>query len=271
MIIQSYFGIEKVPFLADSFTLLPHQQEVFDNLRVHSSQGGFCLVLGEPGTGKTIIRDSIRQTADKRTVVVSVGRTLHTYTNILKIICQASGVDFSGSHFRCEKRLIEEALSLFRGGKQIILFIDDAHLMDFSILRRLRLMFEEFPKNNNVILIGQPSFLNDLSLHVNSDINSRVTYSVILPKLNPDDMLKFILSQFDCVSLPHNVFHENALSLVVRSSDGYLRRAKNLCISCLLEAVRSQKKYIDLESVNRVLMQPHWRTESDIEQKLYIK
>ena len=38
--------------------------------------------------------------------------------------------------------------------------IDDAHLMEMDCLRKLRLLFEDFPKNHNLILIGQPPLLN---------------------------------------------------------------------------------------------------------------
>jgi type II secretory pathway predicted ATPase ExeA len=103
-----------------------------------------------------------------------------------------------------------------------------------------------------------------MALKVNEDIKSRVTYSVILRKLNPEQMVSFILAQLDQVGLPHSVFTENALSLIVRSSEGVLRRARNLALSCLLEAVRSHKKTIDIDNVNRVLIQPHWRIENDL-------
>ena len=137
--------------------------------------------------------------------------------------------------------------------------------MDGNTLRRLRLLFEDFPKNHNVILIGQPALLNNLSLKVNDDIKSRVTYSTIMKKLNPDQIQKFIFDQLDQVSLPHNVFTEDTISLIVRSSDGYLRKIRNLCLSSLLECVRRQKRVVDLENVNSVLIQPHWRNEYDLE------
>ena len=47
--------------------------------------------------------------------------------------------------------------------------------------------------------------------------------------------------------------------------DGILRKAKNLCLSCMVEAVRSRKKTIDIDNVNRVLIQPHWRIDKDPE------
>jgi hypothetical protein len=51
---------------------------------------------------------------------------------------------------------------------------------------------------------------------------------------------------------------------IVRSSEGGLRRAKNLCLGSLLEAVRDRSKTVDLKLINRVLLQPHWRSETDL-------
>lgn len=263
--IRSYFGIEDNPFSIENIFLMPHQQEIYDILKVHCQQGGLCLVLGSPGTGKTVIKESIKQNADKRILVVTVARTLHTYINTVKILCQAFNIDFEGSDFKCEKRLIEEAFSLNRQGKMLITIIDDAHLMEMNTLRKLRLLFEDFPKNHNIILIGQPSLLNNMTLAVNQDIKSRVTYSTIIRKINPDDMQSFILAQLDRVKLGHNTFTEEAMDLIIRSADGILRRARNLCLSCLLEAVRARTKIVDLDNVNRVLIQPHWRQDYDME------
>jgi MSHA biogenesis protein MshM len=263
--IRAFYGIDVNPFSMDRIELLPHQQEVFDILQVHSFQGGLCLLMGEPGTGKTMIKNVIGQQADKTTLVVNVARTLHTYVNTIKILCHAFNVEHDGTAFRCEKRLIEEACNLNSHGKNIILIIDDAHLMDMHTLRKLRLLVEDFPKNHNIILAGQTQLLHNMALTVNEDIKSRVTYSTILKKLNPDDMEGFITSQLDLAGLPHKTFTENALALIIRSSDGVLRKAKNLCLACMVEALRSRKKTIDIDNVNRVLIQPHWRIEKDME------
>lgn len=138
--------------------------------------------------------------------------------------------------------------------------------MEMETLRKLRLMFEDFPKNHNLILMGQTELIFKMSLKVNEDIKSRVTYSVNLLKLNPDDMEQFILAELDKAGLGHNIFSKDALALIIRSCDGILRRVRNLCLSCLLEGVRERKKNIDIGIVNRVLIQPHWRNEQDIKE-----
>ncbi|NLA75255.1 MAG: hypothetical protein GX846_07290 [Deltaproteobacteria bacterium] len=47
--------------------------------------------------------------------------------------------------------------------------------MDMNTLRKLRLLFEDFPKNYNIILSGQVSLIHNLALTVNEVIKSRVT------------------------------------------------------------------------------------------------
>jgi type II secretory pathway predicted ATPase ExeA len=264
--IRNYFGLEQDPFSLEDVQLLKHQQEIFDTLKVHSQQGGMCLILGEPGTGKSVIKETIQQQADKRQLVTTVGRTLHSHKNTLKILCEAFKVEFEGSDFKCEKRLIDEAINLNQQGKSLITIIDDAHLMEMKTVRKLRLLFAEFPKNHNLILIGQAELLHKMMLRVNDDIKSRVTFSVVIQSMGPDEVQAFIFGQLDRIGMGHNTYQEDALSLIIRSTDGVLRKTRNLCLSCLLEAVRARKKQVSLEMVNRVLLQPHWRVDYDLEQ-----
>ena len=131
-------------------------------------------------------------------------------------------------------------------------------------LRKLRLLLEDFPKNHNLILVGQVELLANLDLAINQDIKSRVTYSVITRRLNDEVMRGFIHRELDRIGLAHSTFTTGATELIIRSADGVLRRCRNLCISTMLEAVRASTRSIDIDVVNRVLMQPHWQTQVDL-------
>lgn len=262
--IKAYFGLTKNPFHSEKTDLLPHQQTIFDTIRVHCQQGGLCLVLGEPGTGKTVIKEALKYFDPQRLITPVVSRTLHTYYNTLRILCEAFKLDTDGTSFTCEKRLIEAAFKINQHGKMLSPIIDDAHLMEINCLRKLRLLFEDFPKNHNLILIGQPKLLSSIGLAANEDIKSRITYSGIVPKLVPEDIEAFILSEFDRAGLGHNVITQDALALIARSSEGIIRKARNITISSLIEAVRDQIKTVDIKQVNNVLLQPHWRNNQDI-------
>ena len=262
--IRAFFGLTHNPFDRREFELLPAQQEIVDTLKVHCQQGGLCLVLGLPGTGKSVIKQALQRLPESQHLVATVARTLHTYTNTVKILCDAFRIEFQHSAFACERKLIEQAFALNHAGKCLTTILDDAHLMDLANLRRLRLLFEDFPKNHNLILIGRTSLLADLDLGVNHDIKSRVTYSAIAKRLAADALRDFIRRELDHAGLGHSTFTQPAIDLVVRSADGVLRKARNLGVGCLIEAVRSANRTVDIDIVNRVLMQPHWQKDADL-------
>lgn len=257
--INSHFGLQRKPFDHEDLQLLAHQQEILDVLLVHSQQGGLCLVLGEPGSGKSAIKEALRRQDPKRMMTPVVNRTLHTYHNILRILCEAFSIDHLARDHQCERALVTEAHRLHRNHRTLVVIIDDAHLMPGECLRKLRLLCEDFPRSHNLVLIGQPPLLQSLQLAVNEEVRSRVTYSVTLARLSPEDIEAFLLGELDRCGLGHNTFTPEALALIVRSGEGLLRRTRNLTLGCLMEAVRAQVRTIDLPQVNRVLMQPHWR------------
>ncbi|MCH7229126.1 ExeA family protein [Haloferula sp. A504] len=258
--IRQHFGLTRDPFIIDhDAPLLAHQQRHFDILKVHSQQGGFCLILGEPGTGKTVLKHHIIHHDTKHWITPVINRSLHSWHNILRLLCQAFDLESDGSDHKCEARLIAEARALHIKGKHIIPIIDDAHLIPIEALRKLRLLLEDFPRSHNLILIGQPALNTTLQLRINHDLKTRVTYSAKLDALTANHLAEFIHSQLDRVGLPHATFTEEAVHLITRSAEGTLRAVKNLCIGSLIEAVRDRTKTVDLKQVNAVLLQPHWR------------
>lgn len=104
--IRAHFGLAKDPFSSENLTLLAHQREVLETLRVHCQQGGLCVIVGEPGTGKSVIKHALCHHDPKRIMTPVVNRTLHTYHSTLRILCEAFHIEADGADFRCEKRLI---------------------------------------------------------------------------------------------------------------------------------------------------------------------
>lgn len=261
--INEYFGIKRPPFDSTDITLLEQQQRAFDIILSHCRMHGLTLLIGQPGTGKSIVKEALRRHDVKRLAVPVVSRTLHTYHSILRILCEAFSIDFDGASHKCERKLIDEAFRLNRANKMIAPIIDDAHYMPIECLRKIRLLLEDFPKNHNLVLIAHPCLRDKLQLSVNADIHSRITWSGELKPLAPDDMHAFILGQLDRAGLSHATFSDAALNLIIQAAEGFLRLARNLCIASLIEAVRDQTRTVDLKQINAVLMQPHWRKQYD--------
>ena len=131
-------------------------------------------------------------------------------------------------------------------------------------LCKLRLLFERFPKNHNLVLLGQPELLHQLSLTAHHDIKSRITYSATLKPLNDEDMAAYIVKQLEAVSMGINTFDEAAMALIIRSAEGNLRLCRNLCLGSLIEAAKDTQKIVTLSHVNNVLVQPHWRSHEQL-------
>lgn len=256
--IQSHFGIARAPFALDEQPLLPAQKEILEHLRVHCHQRGLCVVAGPPGAGKTVLRKAFAQSGDRR-VCPHIARTMHTYSSTLRILCASLAIDYEGGDLKCEKQVIEQAQALHRQGKAIALTIDDAHLMPAHHLRKLRLLLEDTPGNYAIVLFAQTELLAALSLAVNDDLRSRVSYSALLRPLTPDDIEAFVLRELDRCGLAHSRVDPAALRLIAASCGGILRRAATLTTASLVQAVRAQASAVATAHVNAALMQPHWR------------
>src|SRR5947207_9853082 len=249
--IRSHFGWQRNAFDSESITLLAQQQEIFDILRVHAQQGGLCLVLGEPGTGKSVLKQALLNHDPKRMITPVVNRTLHTYHNTLRILCEAFQIEFEGRDHRCERLLVQEAFRVHRASKLLVPIIDDAHLMPSDCLRKLRLLCEDFPHSHNLVLIDQPPLLKSLALSINEEIRSRVTYSVSnhfhlvveTPKPNLVEGMKWFLGTYTSRfnrrhRLFGHLFSGRYKALVVDGSgSGYL---KSVCDYVHLNPVRAR-------------------------------
>ncbi|WP_444994430.1 hypothetical protein [Aliikangiella sp. IMCC44359] len=69
--IKALLGITQEPFSRQVSTLLPQQQSMMDMIKVHASQGGFSVIVGEPGVGKSVLREHIEKLNQEREFVVA--------------------------------------------------------------------------------------------------------------------------------------------------------------------------------------------------------
>lgn len=263
--IQSYFGLTKSPFDKKDLTLTEQQNHIFDTINAHSKLGGLCVIAGDPGTGKTTILTALQNLSKNKNIEVpTMSRTMHSYSNIIKLLLEAFKLDDKHSVKACESDILQEAFKIHSQNKSLITIIDDAHLLEMDVLRKLRLLFDAFPRSHCLVLIGQMELLHRLALSANADIKSRITYSIRLLKINPVQMEKMILNEMDKCGLAHSTFEEGALELILRSSDGLLRQARNIILGSLIQATIERKKIVNTNIINSVLVQPHWRSYEDL-------
>jgi MSHA biogenesis protein MshM len=259
MMIKSTFGLTKEPFYRSDVALLPQQAEAMEMIKIHAQHGGFSVIVGNPGVGKSVIREHLEQMGKERdTVVVSFTQTMHTYQPILKLLAQS--LQLSAAQHEMEKELVLAAYRHVQSQKTLYIVIDEAHLLDVGILRKLRLLFERFPKKHNLVLLGHPELMFRLSMLCNEDIKSRISYSKQVLPLHDDDLTKFIIAELAAVGLGANTFDEAALQVILRAVHGNLRLCRNLCYASLVATCLDHQRICTVSHVNSALQQPHWRS-----------
>ena len=261
--IKSIHGITREPFNRNKTTLLQQQKNILDIIKIHAQQGGFSVIVGDPGLGKTVLKEHLDSLNNERDIMVaSCTRTLHTYLAILKQLADSFKIDVTEK--KQEQALISTAFEQVQKRKTLYILIDDAHLLEIVVLRKLRLLFEQFPKKHNLVLFAQRDLLHYLSLNVNQDIKTRITYSATLKRLNDEDMANYIIKELETVRMGINVFNEAAIELIIRNAQGNLRLCRNLCYSSLVDAARDTQKIVTIRHVNNILVQPHWRSHDEL-------
>lgn len=223
------------------------------------------MVIGQSGVGKTVLREHIENLNNERQcTVVSCSRTLHTYRQIAQQLADEFRLDCTDKTM--DKALISAAFEQVKAMKKLYVLIDEAHLMEVVVLRKLRLLFDQFPKNHNLVLFGQPELMHNLSLSANRDIKSRITYSAHLKPLNDEDMQTFIVNELTKAKMGINTFTEDAMALIIRTVEGNLRLCRNLCLAALTQAARETQKTVTTTHVTTLfgresaLIQTHARS-----------
>jgi type II secretory pathway predicted ATPase ExeA len=146
----------------------------------------------------------------------------------------------------------------------LYILIDEAHLLDTAILRKLRLLFERFPKKHNLVLLGHPELMFRLSMMCNEDIKSRISYSRQILPLADQQLVDFIIQELAAVGLGANTFDEAALQIILRAVQGNLRLCRNLCYASLVATCLDAQRICTVSHVNAALLQPHWRSHEDL-------
>lgn len=257
--IKSTLGLTREPFCRADAPLLAQQTIAVDMIRIHAQHGGFSVIVGAPGVGKSAIRAHLEQWGKQRdTVVASFTQTMHSYRPVLRQL--AESLQLAAPANALEKELIKAAWHHAQAHKTLYTVIDEAHLLDIDILRKLRLLFERFPAKHNLVLLGHPELMQRLTLLCNEDIKSRISYSQQLLPLNDIDLANFITAELAAVGLGAHTFDEGALQVITRAVQGNLRLCQNLCYASLVAACMDGQRNCSVSHVNAALVQPHWRS-----------
>ena len=63
--IKATFGLTHEPFHRAEITLLAQQQAIAEILHIHAQHGGFIVIIGAPGLGKSVLREHLEASVER--------------------------------------------------------------------------------------------------------------------------------------------------------------------------------------------------------------
>ncbi|MGK2907705.1 MAG: AAA family ATPase [Desulfuromonadales bacterium] len=251
----SYFGLNENPFsiAPDPLYLYmsEHHREALAHLKYGiKSDGGFVLLTGEVGAGKTTLCRSLLEQLPDNVVVAYILNPKVSVIELLETICDELHVERpnQGSIKQLVDRLNIYLLDANAHGRKTVLIIDEAQNLAIEVLEQLRLLTNletNRYKLLQIVLLGQPELLQILNRQEMRQLSQRVTARCHLGALDVDEIAAYVRHRLNIAGCNRPLFPENLSRTLWRLTGGIPRLINLVCDRALLGAYVLERQQVD--------------------------
>ncbi|HFB64569.1 MAG TPA: AAA family ATPase [Aeromonadales bacterium] len=256
----SYFGFSERPF-----TIAPNPKYLFMSDRHREAlahlvfgvgeSGGFVLLTGEVGTGKTTVCRCLLEQLPENTDIAFILNPKLTAIELLQTLCDDLELDYGADEpsFQPTMKTLNDVLNrhLLKAhgeGRHTVLLIDEAQNLSTDVLEQIRLLTNletNEKKLLQIILIGQPELKTMLLQNELRQLSQRITARYHLEPLDLNETTGYINYRLAVAGNDNNIFATQAVLVTHKLSQGIPRIINTICDRALLGAYSRGKKVVD--------------------------
>ena len=274
-----YFELTEPPFsIAPDpryFFMSPRHREALEHLisGIRES-GGFVMLTGEVGTGKTtLLRCLLTQQPEDVDIALILNPRLNA-VELMASICDELRIDYpagTDSLKVLHDALTEYLLTAHAQNRRTVLIIDEAQNLSFEVLEQVRLLTNletTRTKLLQIILVGQPELNRILQSKDLRQVTQRISCRYHLKSFSKRDLTADYIHHRISVSDgdASKLFTRAAIRKIHRLSGGVPRLINLICHRALNNACSQQKKIVNTKLVRQstsevrpVLVRPWFR------------
>ena len=257
---RNFFSLSELPFSISPDPKYLFMSERHKEALTHLTYGlgevgGFALLTGEVGTGKTTISRCLMEQLPKNTQAAFILNPTLSCQELLATICDELKIRYrkTGASLKTlTDKISEKLLKNHENDINTLLIIDEAQHLQPEVLEQLRLLTNletNTKKLLQVILIGQPELQQLLQRRDLRQLAQRITARYHLMPLTRQELAQYIqhrLTVSDCV---RPLFDKGALTKIHQLSQGVPRLINLLCHSALMLAYNQNDSVVNKKTV----------------------
>jgi general secretion pathway protein A len=233
-------------------------KEALAHLLYGVAGGGFIMLTGEVGMGKTTIIRCLLEQMPANTDVAIVMNPMSNVPELLSIICDELGASYIEDEPTLKEltdALHAHLLKSHTMGRNTILLVDEAQLLSVEALEHIRLLTNletNTQKLLHIILVGQPELKTLIAQPQLRQLTQRITARFHLAPLTLDETQNYIHHRLKVAGMRNrnSPFPQPIIKRIHALTGGIPRLINVICERCLIGAYASNTQTVDNKIFN---------------------
>lgn len=265
-----FFGFNEKPFEVTPDPKFLYLTKVYQEILsaliygIHERRG-FIALVGEVGTGKTMMINALLDRLDRRTKVAFIFNSDLTFRQMLIMALCDLGLalpEENLSKVTAIQRLNDFAIAEYERDGYVVIVVDEAQSLSHKTMENLRMLSNLETRKHKlvqIILSGQPELDMKLSKPEWRQLVQRISLKRYSTKLSEEDTFRYIQHRLDIAGFKGPfLFNDEALNLIWEYSAGIPRKINIICDNALLIGYGIEKRIINKEIIQEAIDDLCW-------------